>query len=99
MTHLKVGASQLVLSILFFWILFLRNYGKLGYFKVSIVNNLREVLMLMMSFLVHASTYERRRARKFTHPYVAGAVAGEINSRSTVDMTTPNPALVAAVLY
>lgn len=51
MTHLGVGASQLILSILFlFGFFFCAAMEGLGYFKVSIVNNLREVLMLMMSF-------------------------------------------------
>ena len=66
MTHLGVGASQLVLSILFLLgFFFCAAMEGLGYFKVSIVNNLREVLMLMMSFWFMRQRTSVDEPRKF----------------------------------
>ncbi len=51
MTHTTVANAQVVLSILFLLGFFsMMTLEGLGYFKVNVTNNLREVLMLVMSF-------------------------------------------------
>jgi hypothetical protein len=51
MTHIGIAGAQVIITILFLLGFFaLAVMEGLGWFKVSLINNLREVLMLVMSF-------------------------------------------------